>query len=119
MAQGVRIEGYRETMRALKKLEDGSDKLLKDTLRKAAEPIASDFRQRVGVYQGASTRTIGPKAVMGGVFVTQRAKKTTGTRGDFGSLQMRHLLGAVADNEDGTVEKVEAAFRLFALRHGF
>ena len=111
MASGsVRLHGYRETMRALRKCEKGARDAWKDAFKEVARPIAEEAQSRLARYQGISLGTIGPRVVTSGVFVTQRAKKRTGLRGDFGSLQMRvGLLPALEANEGKIDKAVEKA----------
>lgn len=106
----VRVHGLREVQRALAKMNREAAKTLRDSLKEAAEPVAETARSRIGRYRGARTTTIRPRATMSSVFVTQGAKKVTGRRGDFGSLQMRHLVGAMSEHEDDVFEGVEDAF---------
>jgi hypothetical protein len=120
MAAGsVRLKGYRETMRALRKCEKGARDSWKDAFKEAAEPITRGSQAGIARYAGASTGTIGPRVVTSGVFVTQRKRKVTGRRGDFGALQMRIMLGVLADNEDEVEKKVEQAFDKLADSAGF
>lgn len=118
-AQTVRLRGYRETMRALQKVDKDTAKVVRDELINAGEGVASDARGRISRYSGARAHQIGPRATNRGVFVTQRAKKVSGKRGDFGALQMAHLLEALADNEDEVIEGVEDAFDRLIRHHGF
>jgi hypothetical protein len=61
---------------------------LRAALRAAAWPVARDIRGREQKWSGASTGTIGPRVTVAGAAVTQRARKVTGKRPDFGRLQM-------------------------------
>lgn len=107
-------------MRALNKMEKETKNAVKDGLKDAADPIVSDIRQRLSVYTGLSTGTIGPRVVVGGIFITQRKRKVTGKRGDFGSLQMTHgFLPATEDADDDIREAVEDEFNALAIRAGF
>jgi hypothetical protein len=77
-------------------------------LRRAAEPVAADARRREQRWRGASISTIGPRVTPAGVSVTQRARKVTGTRPDFGALQMREaMLPALADHVDDVERAAE------------
>jgi len=80
---------------------------LRAALRAAAWPIATDARSRLASkYAGASSRTIGPRVTVAGAAVTQRARKVTGNRGDFGALQMRNVMIPALHAHE---EEVEAA----------
>lgn len=107
----TRVEGYREVTRALQRVNRSSKATLYAGLREAAEPIAADTRGRLTRYQGISLGTIGPKATQRGVSITQRAKKVTGKRPDFGALQMtRGFIPAATAGQGEIADRVEAAF---------
>lgn len=116
----LRVENLREFLRAVNKIDRGEKKAIKDTLAEAAQPVAATARQRLSRYAGASLTTIGPRVVTAGVFVTQRARKVTGKRGDFGALQMREgLIPALAEHEDDVVEALEDALDDLGRSAGF
>ena len=107
-------------MRALNKCEKGARDSWKDAFKKVAEPIAADVRSRLGRFEGASVSTVGPRVVTSGVFITQRKRKVTGLRGDFGSLQMRvGFLPSLEAHEDDVERAVERAFDDLADSAGF
>lgn len=119
-AATVRVKGLRELMRALNKVNKEAAKTVRAELIKAATPIAVSARSKISRYAGASTSTIGPRASVKGAFVTQRASKVTGVRGDFGVLQMRvGLEPALEEREDETVLAVEQALDRLGVRAGF
>ena len=114
-AATVRVRGLRETQRALQKVNKEAAKTVRDALKEATEPVASDARSRLSRYAGASVGTIGPRATNRGVFVTQRARKKTGKRGDFGVLQMQEVLvPALEEHEGEIVERVDDALERLA-----
>lgn len=116
----VRVENYRETMRALNKVDKGIRDLFKDAFKEVGQPIAEDVAQRLVGFQGISLGTIGPKVTTKGMFITQRKRKVTGKRGDFGSLQMtRGFLPAAEDNQDRVDEELEKVFERLADSAGF
>lgn len=120
MKARYRVDGYRETMRALNKMEDGTPTAVKAGLIRAAAPVAETARSLISRFPGASTQTISPRVSTRGVFVTQRARKVTGKRGDFGALQMREgMIPALEQHEDDVREGVEDAFDLLARLNGF
>ena len=119
-AYSVRVEGYREAMRALNKVDSGIKDLFKDAFKEIGQPIAADIQQRLGIYQGISLGTVGPKVTTKGMFITQRARKRAGKRGDFGVLQMtRGFLPAAADNQERVDEELEKVFDRLADSAGF
>lgn len=121
MAQAtVRVTGLRETLSALNKINREAAKTVRNELKTAAEPVAATAREKLSRYPGASVKTIGPRAVTRGVYVTQRARKVTGLRGDFGALQMRRvLIPALAEHEDSIVKEVDDALSRLARSAGF
>lgn len=116
----IRVRGYRETARALQRVNKGAKLALYKGLRDAAEPIAADARSRLSGYTGMKTSSIRPRVGVRGVYITQGAKKVTGTRPDFGALQMKQgLLPAAYSRQDDIVTKVEEAFILLSASQGF
>lgn len=115
----VTVSGLNETLRALNRIERGCHKKVLGGLLEAAEPVRRSWISKLDRYQGASTGTIGPKMTTKGVFVTQRARKVTGRRGDYGSLQMRHGLSALFENYDETRKLTERALNDLITDNGF
>jgi hypothetical protein len=120
MAETIRVTGYKETARALQRVNKGAKLALYSGLRDAAEPIAADARARLAGYSGMKTSSIRPRVGLRGIYITQGARKVTGLRPDFGSLQMRvGLLPAAYGRQDDIVERVETAFLLLSKSQGF
>lgn len=121
MASGatLRVRGLREVQLALNKVNRGAAKTVRDELKRAAEPVAADARERLSRYEGASTNTISPRATGGNVFVTQRARKVTGQRPDFGRLQMVLLEESLEAHEGEIVDRVEDALDRLSSSAGF
>jgi hypothetical protein len=116
----VRIKGLRETIRAFNKLEASVALEIRNELKDLAEPVAETARQKISRYAGASVGTIGPRASVRGAFVTQRAKKVTGQRADFGALQMtRGMIPALEEHEDEIVSGVEKTLDRLTATAGF
>lgn len=106
----VHVRGYKEALRALNQVDKGTRKAMLTGLKRAAEPVTQDARSRLRGYPGLSTGSIVPRATSKGVYITQKHGKTTGTRPDFGALQMRvGLLPAAADGFDEFVDRVDDA----------
>lgn len=112
------VRGLREVNYALGKLERAARKNVNDALKQVAEPIAADSRGRIGRYRGASLSTIRPVQYTYGVAISQGARKRA-NRGDFGALQVRHILGAIYDHEDDLYEAVGDILDSAARREGF
>jgi hypothetical protein len=61
-SETIRVTGYRETARALGKVNRGAKRAVFAGLRAAAQPIATDAQHRLSKYQGISLGTIRPSA---------------------------------------------------------
>jgi hypothetical protein len=118
-AATVRLHGLQQVNRAFKRIDDSVVREVKDELRKVAEPVAADARQRIGRFQGASTSTIKPYPTMKGVVVRQAQRKKTGTHPNFGALQMVDLIGALYAHEEEIVDEVEELLDWLKRREGF
>lgn len=105
----VQIKGLHEVVRGFNKVHRATSREIQTELKKAAEPVATAGREKISRYTGASVGTITPRASGASVFVTQRARKVTGLRGDFGGLQQRRLDEALNENEDVVERRVENA----------
>jgi hypothetical protein len=105
----VLIRGLTEVVRGFNKVHRATSREIQRELKKAAEPVATSGREKISRYPGASTGTINPRAAGASVYVTQRARKVTGQRPDFGALQQRRLDEALNEHEDEVERGVEAA----------
>lgn len=118
--QTVRVRGYRECVAALGKVNRGVAKTARDALRDVARPVSETAKNKLARYPGASLGTIGPKVTTKGVFVTQRAKKVTGLRPDFGHLQQtKGLEPALDEHADDIEDSVTQAFDRLVDSAGF
>lgn len=115
----VRVSGLNETIRAFNRIDRSLANEVRSELKKVAEPVAADARGRIGRYSGANTAGIKPVTSTRSVFVRQSQGKTTGKRPDFGALQMRHLLGALYENQDEIFRGVENMLDRLTSREGF
>jgi hypothetical protein len=120
VASTLRISGLREVQRAFAKMAITTEVGLRAELLKVAEPVAATAREKISRYPGASIGTIGPRASVTGVFVTQRARKVSGRRGDFGALQMTvGFMPALEEHEEDIVEAAEQALDIITAANGF
>lgn len=108
--QGLHVKGYRELMRATAL----ADKQSKRTIREEFRQVGERVRQEAAV----SFASVSPRTAAGyrtrvrqrGIAVEQSLRKTTGTRPDFGRLQMRRaLLPALYGNADNLERDLERA----------
>lgn len=92
----------REFLRAADAAGKETKKLVRDEIRKIAEPVLADARAKLSDYDARSAARLGISVRRTGVVsVEQRMRKTTGLRPDFGALQMsRALIPALDENTD-------------------
>jgi len=115
----VHIRGWREVSASLNKIQRGAYKKVLGGLERAAEPVRASWVNKLSGYSGASTATIRPKVLAKGIIVRQDARKVTGRRADFGSLQMRHGLSALFERQDETRREAEKALDELISEEGF
>ena len=115
----VKVTGLKELQRDLKGADNDLErKLLREDLKKAAEPVSVAGRAKIAKYHGAKVSSIRPVATGRSVFVRQSQGKKTGRRGDFGSLQWKKLSAALDEHEDDVRERREDAVTRSIKRHG-
>lgn len=121
MAQStVVVKGYRETARAFRKMSGALEPTLTAALHEAAEPVVRETKSLVAQWPGAKTATIGSRVTTRGVYVTQRARKKTGTRPDFGALQMlKAFIPALEHHVDEVEDGAERALTAIERLGGF
>lgn len=118
-ASTVRVTGLKETVRAFNKLDRSLARETQKELKKVATPVVRGGQSKIARYAGASVSTIGTRISGASVFVTQRARKVTGKRGDFGRLQMRLLEEALDENEREVIDGLEDFLDRFTSSEGF
>jgi hypothetical protein len=106
----VVVKGYRETAKAARNSGTAVNKEVRDALKQAAEPVRAEAVSRFSTVDARSAAGYVVRVRAKGVAVEQRRKKTTGTRGDYGSLQMRRaLIPALTSNLEETMKAMEKA----------
>lgn len=101
----VKVEGLREFLRATNKAEVSTKKKVRDRLKEAGDVVREDASRR---FSPVSAKTAGGyrvRARVTGVYVEQSLRKTTGTRADYGALQMRRALVPALESKAGDVER--------------
>lgn len=117
----LKVRGLRELHRALKNYDNGLKRDLEAELRAAGEIVASGARSRfVGIDSRSAAGFKSRVKGFGRVVVEQSRRRTTGRRGDFGSLQMRRaLLPSVAENESKVMNSIEGMLDRLGRENGF
>lgn len=121
MAVGaVRVEGLRELNQAFGRYHKQLQKELREELKKVAEPVAADAREKASRFGPKTTRGIAAGTRAGAAVVRQRNRKTTGHHPEFGALQMRTALEpALEENTDEVLERVETMLDRLGYMNGF
>jgi hypothetical protein len=112
MAEGatLRVEGYRELVRAFAGCDKATKRELRATLRHAGEAVQAGAIQRLSPVDARSAAGYKVRVRQRGVAVEQSLRKTTGQHPEWGSYQMRHaLLPALISNEDELNRELERA----------
>ena len=91
-ASTVRVKGLKELNRAINKADKDTKKLLKARFAKVGDIIRDEGRSRFSGIDAGSAAGFKTRTMVSGVKVQQSRRKTTGRRGDYGSLQMRRAL---------------------------
>lgn len=118
MASTVRVKGLRSLLRATDAAGKDTKKLVRDELRRAAEPVRRDAAVRFARYDPRSASRYGVSVRrVGTVSVEQRLRRTTGQHPEFGALQMRAaLVPALEAKQDEVVGHLEEALERLARR---
>ena len=116
----MHLKGWRETDRALGKINRDAQKRVRGALLEAARPVSETAKGKLSRFQGAAINKISPRARVGVITVEDRARKVTGLRPDFGSLIMtRGLEPALDEHEDDVRREVEKALDRLGREAGF
>lgn len=106
----VRVEGYREFLRACDRAGKESKKEVRDTLRKVGDTVKLDAARRFSAYDRRSAAGYRTRVRQRGIAVEQSLRRTTGKHPEFGALQMRRaLVPALTENEPETERALEQA----------
>lgn len=112
MAQGatLRVEGYRELLRAFQVADRDQRRELRGALREVGDVVRRDAVRRFSPVNARSAAGYRTRIRQRGVAVEQSIRKTTGAHPEWGSYQMRHaLLPSMVANEDDTMREMEHA----------
>jgi hypothetical protein len=112
---GVRVNGYREFVRAANRTSREARKEIREALRDVGEVVRADAADRFSTYDEQSAGGFRVRVRERGVAVEQSHRRTTGTRPDFGALQMRRaLIPAGEENEQDVDERMQEALESIA-----
>ena len=106
----IRLHGYREFMRVTRKAERETKGKIDARMREAGDIVRADAYQRFQRYDEKSASGFRVRARVGGIFVEQKLRKTTGQHPEYGELQLsRALEPALVSKENEVVANLEKA----------
>lgn len=106
----VRVHGFTEFMQAANAAPKETKQKVRASFKKAGEVVRADAVRRFSAIDSGSAIGYRTSVKLGGVAVYQAIRKTTGQRGDYGSLQMRKaLLPALMHNQEQLMADVDKA----------
>ena len=106
-AQTLRVEGYREFQRAVRRADKESRTEVRGALRESGDVVRADWQNRLGLIDARSAAGLRTRVRTRGISVEQSLRRTTGTRPDYGSLQMRRGVAALESKEREVVATFE------------
>ncbi len=118
MPNRIEVRGLTELRANLAFYDVDANKALKEELRAAGDLVRADAEERFDGIDPVSAAGYRVYVRSGSrVTVEQSIGRTTGTRPDFGSLQMRRaLVPALSDKRDAVVASIEASLSSLADR---
>lgn len=101
----LKVQGLREFLQATDRASRDTKRLVREELKEAAEPVRAEAERRFMRVNPVSAEAYRVSIRRAGVVLVQSSKrKTTGTRPDYGALQMRIALVPAADAKKREVE---------------
>ena len=102
--QTIRLHGYREFMRVTRKAEKETKDRISARMREAGDIVRAEAYQRFRRYDEKSASGFRVRSRVGGVFVEQKLRKTTGDHPEYGELQLSRALEPALDSKQSEVE---------------
>lgn len=105
------VEGLGDLIRVSDQCDRKTKRFVRDELRKTAEPVRDAAIRKFERYDAAVAQRYRIVVRRTGVIaVEQPGRRTTGLRGDFGSLQMsRALIPGLLENVDRVTDAIDDA----------
>lgn len=113
MAQrnAIYVKGYREFRRGINAADRAHYHEVYEGLKRAGEVVKDDSYRRFRTYSEKSASGFRVRSRIGGVYVEQKLRKTTGHHPEYGALQMRKALLPSLESQRADVQKeLEKAF---------
>lgn len=105
----VRVNGYREFLRACDRAGKETKKEVRGTFREVGEVVRVPWARDLDRFGGKTARGLRTSVRQTGVSVRQSLRKTTGLRPDFGRLQQSLGDAVLEDREDEIGARFEDA----------
>jgi len=101
---GVRVNGYREFVRAANRTSRAARKEIKDAFRDVGEVVRVDAADRFSAYDERTASGFRVRVRERGVAIEQSIGRTTGTRPDFGGIQMSKALIPAGEAKEDEID---------------
>ena len=101
----IRVKGYKQCARAARKAGKATNKEVRAAFKEVGEPVRADATSKFNLIDARSAAGYRVAVRQRGIAVEQRLKKTTGKRGDYGSMQMRRALIPALHQNEGKIDK--------------
>jgi hypothetical protein len=106
----LRVTGYRDLLRAVARSDASTKRRVRSAFRQVGEDVRQDATARFSSIDEHSAAGYRVRVRQRGVAVEQSLRKTTGTRPDYGALQMRKaLLPALATKASDVDRRMQKA----------
>lgn len=106
----IKVEGLRDFLRDTNKAERETKKKVRERLKEAGDVVRKEASRMFDPVSAKTAAGYRVRARVSGVHVEQSLRKTTGTRPDYGALQMRRaLIPALIAKEDDVHREMEKA----------
>jgi len=105
MAETLRLHGYREFLRACDRAGKETKKEVRGTFRVVGDIVRDEARSLFEDISPKSAAGYRTRVRQRGVAVEQSLRRTTGTRPDFGRLQMEEALEPALEEKEDEVER--------------
>ena len=103
MADGIKVTGYKEFLKACDRADKETKKFVRETFRDVGDIVKDDAQKRLAKIDERSAAGLRTVVRQRGVSVEQSLRKTTGEHPEFGTLQMEEALLPALDEQEPQV----------------
>lgn len=105
--QTLAVKGYADFQRAIRRADKETRKETRETLRESGDIVRVEWTRSLAELDAGAAAGLRTRVRTRGVAVEQSLRRTTGTRPDWGSTQMRRGVRALARKEREVVASFE------------